>query len=491
VGAPIPERAVTNPAMKPLCVDLDGTLIKSDLLWEQTLASLRARPAMLLEMIGWTLRGKAYFKERMAALPLPGIDPAIFNGEVLAWLREEAATGRRVHLVTAAHRKAAAAAAEWCGCFAEVSSSTAECNLSGDRKAQFLRERYGEKQFDYVGNSAHDLPAWLSSDTATAVRTRPNVLSRLRRTHSRVEVLGPLPSLARSLWRELRPHQLVKNLLLFLPLILAHRVGDGAALLRATLAFLAFSGAAAAGYCFNDLFDLAADRLDARKSRRPLASGELEPAAGAALAVGAGIFAALMAAPLPGAFRAALALYLAVTPVYSLVLKRQVGADVLALTGLYVLRVLAGGLATGIPVTQWLLSFSLFFFLSLSLVKRYGELLVWENKLAPGEPIPGRGYQPRDKEMIRSFGCASGYVSVLVFILYINNPATAMLYPFPELLWCIGLMLVYWLNRLWLLAGRGLIPGDPIPFIFKDRVSWIVAFIIGFVVFGAALWKLP
>ncbi len=473
--------------MKPLCVDLDGTLIKGDALWEQTLQLLRTRPAVVIEMLGWLIRGKAFFKEQMARQPMRPMGPEMFNAEIVDWIRSEAKSGREVRLVTAAHRTAAAAAAAYCDCFRDVSSSTAERNLSGENKAALLRELYGAGGFDYAGNSTADLPAWRDCDVVAAVRTRPSLTRRLRKMHPKTSVYLPLPPFLFSASKSLRPQQLVKNLLLFLPLLLAHRGGEMGLLARAALGFLAFSLAASFGYCVNDLFDMPADRLDPRKSRRPLAAGELSPASGFLLA-GAALFWAMVAAlALPPAFRAAVAVYVVLTPLYSMVLKTIIGVDVLALTGLYVLRVLAGGLAAGVPVSQWLLTFSLFLFLSLSLLKRFGELLLWKGRLGDEECMPGRAYQLRDLEAVRAFGTASACVSVLVFILFVNTPGTQLLYPFPELLWCIGVLLAYWMNRLWMLAGRGGIPGDPIPFIVRDRVSWGVAAAALLLAIGAAI----
>lgn len=462
-------------AVKPLCVDLDGTVTKGDALWEQTLQLARTHPAILLQMPGWLVRGKAFFKDQMARQPMIAPGPESFHGEIVDWLRGEAAAGRRIHLVTGAHRPAAEAAAAYCDCFAEISASGSTTNLTGENKARLLVNRYGSRGYDYVGNSAADLPAWRSSDVAYAVRVRPSLLPRLRKTHPAAVVRLPLPRLAYSAWKTLRPQQLVKNLLLFLALVLAHHTSDLRAIGHATLGFVAFSLAAAFGYCVNDLLDLAADRQDVRKSKRPLAAGEVSIPAGLALGLGFFALATAVAFCLPPVFRIAFFAYVAASPLYSLVLKRLIGADVLALTGLYVLRILAGGLATGIAVSQWLLTFSLFLFLSLSLVKRFGELLLWKGRLDDDECLPGRGYQPRDLETVRALGASSAYVSVLVFILYVNTPGTQILYPFPELLWCIGVLLAFWLNRLWMLAGRGCVPGDPIPFIVRDPVSWAVA----------------
>lgn len=461
--------------VQPLCVDLDGTLLKGDALWEQTLQLVRARPAAFLDLVRWLPRGRAFFKDRMALEPLAPMTEEMFNPGMVDWLRAEAASGRRVHLVTAAHRAAAEAAAAYCGCFAEVSSTVAGRNLAGENKASLLRERYGPGRYDYAGNSAADLPAWRGCARAIAVRTPPSVLRRLRKTHPQAEVRLPLPPLAFTIAKALRPQQLIKNLLLFLPVILAHRAGEMALLGRAALGFVVFSFAASFGYCVNDLCDVAADRLDARKSKRPLAAGELSPAAGAVLALVTLALAGLAATRLPPAFGLSVAAYLTLTPLYSLALKRIVAVDVMVLAALYVLRVVAGGLAAGVAVSLWLLTFSLFFFLSLSLLKRFGELLGWQGRLPAGKCLPGRGYRLHDLKAVRAFGMVSAYASVLVFFLFINTPGAQALYPRRELLWGVGLLLIGWLTRLWVLAGRGFIPGDPIPFIVRDRISWAAA----------------
>lgn len=476
------EEIQRNPPERPLCVDLDGTLLRGDTFWEQTFALLRRDPLFALRFVAWAVRGKRYTKDRLSHEPLPELAQFRLCPEVTAWLATERARGRRVELVTGTHRAAAEALAAQAGGFDAVFATTPDVNLTSRRKAAFLCERHGSQGFDYAGNSSADLAVWKEAHTAHAWHARPSVNAALRASHPRAEIHAPLPGTGAVLLRQLRVYQWVKNMLVFLPLLLAHRVTDGAAWAAAGLAFVVFSLAASGAYCLNDLFDLAADRQDPHKARRPLAAGDLALVAGVGLALALPVAALGLAALLPSAFLLAAVLYLVGTVAYSFHLKRIAGADVVFLTGLYALRILAGGLATGIVVTQWLLGFSVFFFLSLSLLKRHGELLAMPTG-SNDQELPGRSYRPTDADTIRSFGAASAYVSVLVLILYMSGETVAKLYRHPQVIWLLGPLLLFWFHRLWLFSARGLIPGDPIPFVLRDRTSYVVALAA-----GAILW---
>jgi 4-hydroxybenzoate polyprenyltransferase len=287
------------------------------------------------------------------------------------------------------------------------------------------------------------------------------------------------------LWRALRAHQWVKNLLVFVPVLMAHKLFEGAPVLRGAWAFAAWSLCASAGYLFNDLLDAEADRRHPYKSRRPLAAGAL--GRGAAAWASAGLLAAGLAvafASLPVSFGLMLLLYLSLTVAYTIFLKRLVVVDVLVLAGLYTLRVLAGGLAAGVEVSPWLLAFSMFFFLSLAFVKRYTEL----RGVGDGGGGSRRGYAAGDAELLKSFGTASGYLSVLVLALYINQSREVVqLYRRPEALWLIGPCLLYWVTRVWLLADRGRLHDDPVVFTVKDPASYAVGALILLVIAAASL----
>ncbi len=382
------------PAVGPLCVDLDGTILRGDTFWEQVFLLVRRNPLFVFQLLAWTTRGKPYVKERLAALPLPPWSSFNVDSKVVDWLRAERASGRAVHLVTGTHRAAAQLAADNLACFDSVHCTTAESNLTSTRKAALLRETHGAGGFDYAGNSGADLAVWQEAATAIACHARPRTIARLRAAHPRVEVRDPLPPTFAVILRQLRPHQWVKNFLVFLPMILAHRVDDAAAWGASALAFIAFCCVASSAYCLNDLFDLANDRIHPHKRRRPLAAGDLAPLAGVVLALALPLVALIIALFLPGAFLGALAIYGLGTLLYSISIKRFAGADVILLTALYTLRIIAGGLAAGIYVSQWLLAFSIFFFLSLSLLKRHGEILLAAGP--DGDRVPGRGYGSRN-----------------------------------------------------------------------------------------------
>lgn len=285
------------------------------------------------------------------------------------------------------------------------------------------------------------------------------------------------PSTGWAAVRAVRLHQWVKNGLVFLPMLMGHRLLEASVWLDASLACLALSLCASGTYVLNDLLDREADRLHPTKRHRPFASGALVPEVGYVLAptlVAAGF--ALAVWQLPATFAAVLGLYLLTTVAYSYALKRLPIVDVLVLAGLYALRVFAGGAATGIPISQWLLSFSLFFFLALALVKRYAELRILETNVEAR--ANNRGYQVEDLGMLRNFGTTSAYLAVLVLALYLTSPEVTMLYRTPALLWLLSPLLVYWQMRIWLLAHRGDMDDDPILFTVKDPASYLV--------FGAA-----
>lgn len=286
--------------------------------------------------------------------------------------------------------------------------------------------------------------------------------------------------------RALRAHQWVKNLLVFVPLLLAHRMFEWELLLRCAVGFGAWSLCASGGYLFNDLLDAEADRRHPYKRQRPLAAGSLSRGAaawGAAVLLAAGLAPAF--AWLPASFGLMLLLYLALTVAYTLLLKRLVVVDVLVLAGLYTLRVLAGGHAASVEVSPWLLAFSMFLFLSLAFVKRYTEL----RALAHDSTGPARrGYTAADTELLKSFGTASGYLSVLVLALYINQSReVTQLYRRPEALWLIGPCLLYWVTRVWLLAHRGRLHDDPVVFTVKDPASYAVGALVALLIIVATL----
>ncbi len=364
--------------MIPLVLDLDGTLVAGDTLIECALRTLAARPFALLRALPFALSGRAAFKRRMAEAAR--LDPAslAYNPEVAHLALQARAEGRCVHLATAADALVAGAVAAHLGGFDSVLSSDGETNLKGTAKADVLAARFGEGGFDYAGDSAADTPVWARARRAYVVSPSATLLGAARTVCADVRILGVRRSgLARLrlLSRALRLHQWAKNLLVFVPVLAAHRAD--VALAQACLAFLAFGLCASSVYLLNDLLDLPHDRLHATKRRRPFASGALNPAAAPKLMAGLLGLTLVCTALLPSAFLGMLGLYYATTLAYSLVLKRHAVWDVVTLAGLYTLRIFAGAAATAIPISPWLLAFSLFLFFCLAVVKRLTELTLF------------------------------------------------------------------------------------------------------------------
>ncbi len=458
----------------PLCVDLDGTLIRTDLLWESVVLLARRRPLAMMLLPFWLARGKAHLKEKLARAVRIDAATLPYNEALVEHLRRERASGRRLLLVTASHARPAQDVANHVGLFDEVLATEDGRNLSGARKREELVRRFGERGFDYAGNSAADLAVWPAAREALAVDASRAVLRRLgRRANGMIE--SPRRPLPLALASAIRARQWVKNLLVFVPILLAHRYFDGTHLAGAALGFVAFSLGASGVYVLNDMLDVEADRLHPEKRRRPFASGELPLGAGLALIpllAGASLGAALV---LPPAFGIILGVYFAATTLYSFLLKQFALVDVLMLAGLFTLRIMAGAAASGVDASEWLLAFSMFIFLSLAAVKRFAEL---QRMVAAGEvasKVARRGYFAADHLLILQMGICSGFMSVLVLALYITSDGVSRLYSRPELLWLACPLLLYWIGRIWLLAHRGEVHDDPLNFAVRDWNTWIVA----------------
>lgn len=455
----------------PLCVDLDGTLIRSDVLLESLLLLMKRNPLYLILAIGWLLRGgKARLKAETAVRVT--LNPAAlpYNKELLAWLESERETGREVWLCTAANVRLAEKVAQHLALFDGVIASDSRVNLAGARKAEQLVERFGQGAFDYCGNEWRDLAIWRRARGAIIVNGSSALERRAGSELSVLRVFASSPSKPyRAILRALRPHQWAKNVLVLVPLFTAHRLGDLFALADGVAAVVAFCLCASSVYLLNDMLDLEADRGHARKSKRPFAAGDLSLATGLWLSPVLLAAAALIAAFLPGKFQLALAAYYVLTFAYSVKLKRMLLVDAVALAGLYTLRIIAGAGAVTVALSFWLLLFSVFLFLSLAFVKRYAELdaLRRQQRLQ----ALGRGYRVEDLAVLQSFGTAAGYLSVLVLALYINSPEIEPLYHRPKAIWMLCVLMLYWISRVWMTAHRGGMHDDPVVYALRDRVS--------------------
>jgi len=458
-----------NDQREVLAVDLDGTLIASDMLHESFWATLGSDRPQFFRALGALLTGgKAALK---AALADATVDVALlpYKTEVLEEIRARREAGAHVVLATASDQALAEAVAGHLGLFDEIMASDGTTNLKGAAKAEALTEKFGEKNFAYVGDASADLPVWKAAKEAIAVDVTPALKSRIS-----TDLVTEIDSAAAPAGRlqagikALRPHQWLKNLLIFVPMLLAHQL-DGGTVFKAFAAFVAFSLIASSVYVLNDLLDLSADRAHPRKRLRPFASGALPLQAGLILAPCL-FLAGLAVGALSGTlFLGVLLFYYLCTLAYSLFLKRITVIDICMLAGLYTLRVIAGASATQTPPSVWLLGFSIFFFLAMAAVKRQAELV---DLVAAGrEKAEGRGYLPEDLPLITMMALAAGYVSVLVAGLYLTSDAVAELYSFPPALWGICAVLIYWISRIVMLTHRQRMHDDPIVFAVTDKIS--------------------
>lgn len=469
---PIPPPVDPIAEVRPLCVDLDGTLVKSDSLIDSLLALLRTHPLLAFKLPGHLLHGKAAFKAAVTGSVSLDVAHLPYNFKLLRFLQQEHAQGRPIYLATGADIQLARRVAAHLGIFSGVLASDGATNLTGSKKLAGLRSHLGAVPFDYVGNSSPDLP--MLAQATEAMVANPSLALRMR---LRARGIRPARSFQershflRSLLKAVRLHQWAKNLLIFVPLLLSHALSVGK-LLTALAAFCCFSLTASAAYIVNDLLDIESDRHHPRKRLRPFASGDLQALTGIGIAAIFLLLGLLGGRLLPGGFYAWLLLYLATSLTYSVYLKRIALVDVLVLSGLYILRLLAGSAATQTPISHWLAGFSMFLFLSLAIAKRFTEL---ENLRASNTtPRNGRGYLLADLAQMRSFGTASAYAAVVVFAIYISGPDVMKLYHQPRLLWLITPLMILWLNRVWLLASRGELDEDPVTFALTDRMSQLI-----------------
>jgi 4-hydroxybenzoate polyprenyltransferase/phosphoglycolate phosphatase-like HAD superfamily hydrolase len=474
-----------------LVVDLDGTLVRTDTLWEHFFVVVRERPLILFALLLALLGGRAAFKKKLLLLREPDLDEILFDQDLILFLKQQKEIGRRLVLATASDQRMADAVADRLGLFEEVIASDGVHNFKGKQKAQVLIGRFGDRGFDYIGDSRADFSVWRHARIAY-VMGHQKIVDLVKR-FAQVEEIPGIRERQKPfglIMRALRPHQWVKNLLLFLPLVAAHLASNSAALVAVTFAFVAFSLTASAVYLLNDLLDLAADRQHPTKCKRPFASGALPLWWGILLAPALIIVAAsLSALVLPAIFTWVLASYFLLTTAYSISLKRKPVVDVILLAALYTVRVIAGAAAIAIVPSFWLLAFSMFIFLSLALAKRYTEL---DGIRERGEfTAAGRGWHVNDLSLIQTLGTGAGLGSVLVMALYINSPQAQKLYAISEILWLVCPLLLYWIVRLWFKTHRGEMHDDPVVFAIRDRVSLITGVITAAIVLAATMGSSP
>lgn len=447
---------------------------------------LRDRPSRLLAPMRWLVLGGAAFMRELAESVELGISDLAYNRCVIDFIKGEREKGRRIVLVTANNLKLADRVAGHLGLFDEVLKIDSDSRFPKVGKGGALMEKFGHGGFDYIGSSRKDIEIWRAARHSYVANALPCVARHMQKLGNVSKVLSSEGSMVREWLKALRLHQWLKNLLVFVPLFAAHRYTELPLLRDGLIAFLCFGLCASSVYIFNDLLDLREDRQHTRKRARPFASGRLSARSGLVISpvLLLGAFAVALWR-LPLAFTVGLASYYAITCAYSLALKRFMIVDVIVLAGLYTLRVIIGAISVGVPLSFWLLAFSMFVFFSLALVKRYAELYhAHAQEIA--EKTAGRGYFPDDLPMVAALGAGSGYLAVMVLALYINDPRISQLYTHQELIWFACPLLLSWISRIWMLAHRGMMNDDPLDFSIRDRVSLSIGALL-IVIFWAAI----
>ena len=477
--------AVSDSRHVPLCIDLDGTLVATDTLWEGLASVLIRRPWLIFAAIAWAIAGKAVLKREVAARYQSAGGDWPYRAEVIERIKLARAEGQPVWLVTGAAESTACIIAAHLGLFDRVLHSSGTENLTSRRKREKLVALCGDGGFDYAGNSRDDLQVFDAARRAIIVA--PDRAARRWGASHGGELLPIAKTSPLAILKSIRVHQWLKNVLIAVPLVLNHEYANAELVLAAIAAFFAFSFLASAVYVVNDIADLANDRHHPRKRLRPLASGAVSIPVACVTAAALLVASVGLASLLPPLFWAVLLGYALITTVYTFVLKRKLLVDVFTLASLYTVRIVAGAAATGVDLSFWLLAFSIFFFLSLALVKRYVEL----NELAEdaGTRLKGRSYVGSDKDMIGQAGVASAFSAAMVLALYVDSKEVASMYPQPALLWPLCPLILYMLLRIWILARRSQMHEDPVVFIMRDWRSQLTT-VAGACLVLLAAWQM-
>jgi 4-hydroxybenzoate polyprenyltransferase len=468
-----------NDSSIPLCLCLDGTLTPVRIADERLLVVAKQAPAALMESVRRLIRGKST-RSRQPATPSPiDVYTMPLRLELIEWLRDQRSHGRRLVLVVDGDTASAEQIAAPLGLFDELAPTDSFTGTPAERKRSALVTRFGDHGFDYIGSNVSDKIVWQASRRAIVVGDA-SIAKRIGRDTEHVQVFPGAKASLRTWLKAMRLYQWAKNGLVFVPPLLAHVITQPHVLVNATLAFVAFGLCASSVYLVNDLFDLAADRQHPRKRLRPFAAGTLSARSGLGAAALLLSVAAIIAAAVGARFVGVLAGYYVLTWAYSLHLKRVPLLDVMMLAALYTLRIIAGAAATQVPVSFWLLAFSVFMFLSLGFVKRYAEL---DDARKAGKLIGhARGYGDADLPLIMSLGTAAGYSAIVVMALYINSADSQSLYQHHKPLWLICPLMLFWISRIWIVTTRGAMHDDPVVFALRDRASLLILVALGAIV---------
>ena len=460
-----------------LAVDLDGTLIKTDMFLETFWSAFSKDSLIPLKSLFLLIKGKANLKRFLYINSSVDIKLLPYNQVVIDFIKSHRENGGKVALVTGSDQRIAFEISDYLNLFDEVYGTSDNINLTGFNKAKFQKETFGFKNFDYIGNSSEDIECWKFADKAISFNAKKALKKNCEKVNRNFLHLKNIEK-ANFIYyfiKEIRPYQWIKNSLVFLPLIAAQKFEPNL-FFQSLLAFFSFSFVASSVYIINDLLDLESDRDHPKKCQRPFASGSLHLLYGTIGSVVLLIFGFICAFKIGLLFSIVLTIYYILTTCYSLFLKKKALFDIFLLSGLYTIRILGGGVATNLEISFWLLAFSIFVFLSLASVKREAELI--ELRERGKISIHGRGYDLNDLDFISSISITSGLLSSLVLALYINSPKVLNLYANPEFLWIACCLFLFWILRVCFKTQKGEMEYDPIIFALKDKVSLIIFIIL-------------
>ncbi|MGB9852153.1 MAG: UbiA family prenyltransferase [Candidatus Kapaibacteriota bacterium] len=444
---------------KIICIDLDYTLISTDILIDQILSFIKSNPFRIFTLLFWLLKSKQYLKEKLLEATEIDIQKLPFRSEVLEFVAKAKQNNSKIVLVTATNQKIAKKINERLGIFDEVFGSLKDRKLKGKNKAKFLEQKFGAQQFDYIGDSISDFPIWKIARNAFLVSNSNFMNFILRRKNNFRGCLLNYKTKFKDFLQLIRIHQWIKNLLVFFPLILAHQFTNFPAIVNSILAFISFSMLASSLYIFNDIVDVDNDRRHPTKKNRPIASGIFSVYTAFFISLSLLIIAFALSLKINSNFTIVCAMYLILSLIYSFWIKKVQVVDIFLLSLFYVVRLYAGSIATEISISNWLLAFSMFFFLSLATFKRMADL-----KLVNSNATNNGALHPNEDaiQFFQNFGIGSSFASVIVFILYINSEKVLQLYQHPSFLWADAFLLLLWLMLVWNLASKGKIEYDPV-----------------------------
>jgi 4-hydroxybenzoate polyprenyltransferase len=473
---------------KPLVVDLDGSLIKTDLLHETFIKAFYKKPWVVFCIPLWLLSGKAYLKQRLANAIDLDAKHLPWNETLVLYLQEQHGNGREIILCSGSWHSLAEKVAKHFPFFSAAYGTDLAVNLTGKNKADFLIKKYGDKNFSYVGNEKKDLSIWKHACSAVIVSDSASLKEKAEAA-CLIEKVFPSDRMlsVKTVLKQMRIHQWVKNTLVFVPLITSHQVTDLGLFFSVLLVFVAYNFCASGTYILNDLSDLESDRKNSKKRFRPLAAGNLSIFQGLIFAFLLLLASFLIALQLPASFAWCLLAYTFITLCYSFKLKRIQTVDITVLASLYTLRIISGAAAINILPSFWLLAFSMFIFLCLAIIKRLSEIINAKDKYDKKTKLSGRGYYVTDLQVLMNLSTASGMLSVLVLAMYINSPEIIALYSEPYTLWLLCPLFGYWIIRILIMASRGEVDEDPILFAIKDSRSWVTGIIILLIVSFASI----